>query len=177
MQNLVSSCVSNKVVGFVSNPPSNTIQWVSFSNVKASNINSFGASTQASNSQQILSVSASGSVEYFYVQGPFAVADFGNLKASSIHVSQVSGSVAKAIAAVGSSGYANMLTMSVPSSAGKKPAPSPSPTPSFVGSIPLGVSLQSLFMPVCGGQPNWLSIGVYAILIVLILVWWFWIRQ
>ena len=168
MQNLVSSCVTNKVTGFVSSPPSNTIQWVSFSNVKASDVNSFGASTQAANSQQILSVSAAGSVEYFYVQGPFAVADFGNLKKSSIHVSQVPASIAKAIAAVGTSGYANMINMTVPPAA---------PKSFFVGSISLGVSLESLFMPVCGGKPNWLSIGVYGILIALILIWWFWIRR
>ena len=172
MQNLVSSCVTNKVTGFVSNPPSNTVQWVSFSNIKASDVNSFGASAQAANSQQILSVSVSGSVEYFYVQGPFTVADFGKLSKSSIHVSQVSASVGKAIAAIGTSGHANMLTMTV--SLAKS---IPSAQSSFVGSISLGVSLESLFIPVCGGQANWLSIGFYGILIALILVWWFWIRR
>lgn len=178
MQNLASSCASNKVVGFVSNPPSNTIQWVSFSTVKASDINSFGTSTQAANSQQILSVSSSGHLEYFYVKGPFNMADFGNLKKSSIHGSRVSSAIAQAIAAVGGSGYANMLTMTMPVSAKPSPSPAPSPQPSFVGSIPLGVSLQSLFVPMCGGKPNWLSIGIYAILTVLLLIiWWVWIRR
>ena len=176
MQNFGTSFVTNKVTGFISKPPSNTIQWVSFSTVKASDVNSFGASTQAVNSQQILSVSAAGGVEYFYVQGPFAVADFGGLKKSSIHVSQLPASIAKAIAAVGTCGKANMLTMTIPSSVGKKP--SPTPAPSFVGSVSFGITWETLLIPVCAGQANWVSIGLYGvILIALILIWWFWIRR
>ena len=84
MTNIVTTCAASKVNSFISKPPSNTIQWVSFSKIKATDVNSFGTSTQASGSQQILSVSASGQVQYFYVQGPFSTADFGNLKKSSI---------------------------------------------------------------------------------------------
>lgn len=173
MQNIVSSCATRQIAGFVSSPANNTTKWVSFSAIQATNTKSFGQSTMGT-SQQIISVGASGSAVYYYIKGPFAASDFGNLKKSAIHSSQVPAAIASAIAATGSSGYANMLTITTPSSSAKGKKPSPVPT--FNGSVSLGISLQSLLMPVCGGSPNWLSIGVYAV-IILILIWWFWLRK
>ncbi len=49
-----------------------------------------------------------------------------------------------------------------------------SPKVIIAGSVPLGVSVNALLIPMCGGQPNWLSIGVYvALVVLLILIWWF----
>ena len=57
------------------------------------------------------------------------------------------------------------------------PVPPPAPQPTILVPASLGLSASSLLMPMCGGQPNWLSIGTYVALVaLLILLWWFFFR-
>lgn len=51
----------------------------------------------------------------------------------------------------------------------------PQPSPTVLTPLSLGVSAQSLLMPMCAGQVNWISVGSYGVLVVLLLLLWSWL--
>lgn len=164
MQAIFSNCAVNKATSFVTGVGNNSVNWVSVSPISGSTVRSFGKATQFAGAQQILGVNSQGQTTFYYISQPFTLVNIASLPSSaSITADQVGMSIKSAVSALGSKGYINMSSMVMGAS-----------LPTIYPPISLGLSIQSLLMPICGGQINWPSVGIYGVilLLVLLLVWW-----
>lgn len=160
---LASGCSVSQAYGFLQSARTDTIMWANVSPVQATDETSFLKAAANKHSQQVLCARMKhDDVQYFAVPGPISASNLSNLtntlKKDEIHPSQALPSLTHAAKA---GGYVNLVKIKVPKSG--------QPTVTFEGSMPLGWQLQSVLMPLCGGQPNWLSIGFYVVVVLLVL--------